>query len=94
MKKITLSALATLTCCSLFAQSIEWNLTSVQSSLKTLIPNLLGLVCFIVVFGWTVWNLVTNWKDRAEILTNAGWMLIIILVAYGMVYGAMNVLLV
>ena len=63
------------------------------SSLRTLIPNLLGIFCFVALVGWTVWNLIQNWKDRAEILTNAAWSLLIIAIAYGIVYGAMNILL-
>ena len=53
----------------------------------------LGIFCFVALFGWTVWNLIQNWKDRAEILINAGWALLIIAVGYGIVYGAMQILL-
>lgn len=93
MKKRLFTAAATLLAAPLFAQTISWDLSPVTASLRTLVPNLLGLLCFVALFGWTIWNLVQNCKDRAEILSNAGWALVIIAVGYGMVYGAMNVLL-
>lgn len=93
MKKPLFTAAAAMMTAPLFAQTISWDLSPVTSSLKTLVPNLLGLLCFVALFGWTIWNLVQNWKDRSEILANAGWMLLIIGIAYGIVYGAMNVLL-
>lgn len=93
MKKTLFAVISTLLAAPLFAQTISWDLSPVTTSLRTLIPNLLGLSCFVILFGWTIWNLVQNWKDRAEILSNAAWALVIIAVGYGMVYGAMNVLL-
>ena len=87
MKKRFFTVAAALTAAPLFAQTISWDLSPVTASLRTLIPNLLGLSCFVI------WNLVQNWKDRAEILSNAVWGLVIIVVGYGIVYGAMNVLL-
>ena len=87
MKKRFFTVAAALTAAPLFAQTISWDLSPVTASLRTLVPNLLGLLCFVALFGWT------NWKDRAEILSNAGWALVIIAVGYGIVYGAMNVLL-
>lgn len=92
-KTLFTAAAAAMMTAPLFAQTISWDLSPVTSSLKTLVPNLLGLLCFVALFGWTIWNLVQNWKDRSEILANAGWMLLIIGIAYGIVYGAMNVLL-
>ena len=93
MKKRLFTAAAILLAAPLFAQTISWDLSPVTASLRTLVPNLLGLLCFVALFGWTIWNLVQNWKDRAEILSNAVWGLVIIVVGYGIVYGAMNVLL-
>ena len=93
MKKRFFTVAAALTAAPLFAQTISWDLSPVTASLRTLVPNLLGRLCFVALFGWTIWNLVQNWKDRAEILSNAGWALVIIAVGYGIVYGAMNVLL-
>lgn len=93
MKKTLFTAVAAMMAAPLFAQTISWDLSPVTSSLRTLVPDLLALLCFVALFGWTIWNLVQNWKDRAEILSNAGWALVIIAVGYGMVYGAMNVLL-
>ena len=93
MKKRLFTAAAILLAAPLFAQTISWDLSPVTASLRTLVPNLLGLLCFVALFGWTIWNLVQNWKDRDEILSNAGWALVIIAVGHGMVYGAMNVLL-
>ena len=82
MKKRFFTVAAALTAAPLFAQTISWDLSPVTASLRTLVPNLLGLLCFVALFGWTIWN-----------LSNAGWALVIIAVGYGMVYGAMNVLL-
>lgn len=93
MKRKLVTFFLLLIAAPLFSQTINWDLSPVTSSLRTLIPNLLGILCFVALFGWTVWNLVQNWKDRAEILSNAGWMLLIIAVGYGIVYGAMNILL-
>lgn len=93
MKKSIVVFFLLLTAAPLSAQTINWDLSPVTSSLRTLIPNLLGILCFVALFGWTIWNLVQNWKDRAEILSNAAWMLLIIAVGYGIVYGAMNILL-
>lgn len=93
IKKTLFIAVALLSGMPLFAQTINWDLSPVTTSLRSLVPNLLGLLCFVALFGWTIWNLVQNWKDRAEILSNAGWTLLIIAVGYGIVYGAMNVLL-
>ena len=93
MKRTLFTVVAAMMAAPLWAQTISWDLSPVTSSLRTLVPNLLGLLCFVALFGWTIWNLVQNWKDRAEILSNAGWMLLIIGVGYGIVYGAMNVLL-
>ena len=93
MKKRFFTVAAALTAAPLFAQTISWDLSPVTASLRTWVPNLLGLLCFVALFGWTIWNLVQNGKDRAEILSNAGWALVIIAVGYGIVYGAMNVLL-
>lgn len=93
MKKNVIAFFLLLVAAPLSAQTINWDLSPVASSLRTLIPNLLGILCFVALFGWTIWNLIQNWKDRAEILTNAAWMLLIIGVGYGIVYGAMNLLL-
>ena len=93
MKKRFFTVAAALMAAPLFAQTISWDLSPVTASLRTLVPNLLGLLCIVALFGWTIWNLVQNLKDRAEILSNAGWALVIIAVGYGIVYGAMNVLL-
>lgn len=93
MKRTVFVTLSLLLAAPLFAQTINWDLSPVTSSLRSLIPNLLGVLCFVVLVGWTVWNLVQNWKDRAEILSNAAWMLLIIAIGYGIVYGAMNILL-
>lgn len=93
MKKMLFVCTLLLAAAPLSAQTINWDLAPVTSSLRTLIPNLLGIFCFVALVGWTVWKLIQNWKDRAEILTNAAWSLLIIAIAYGIVYGAMNILL-
>ncbi len=93
MKKTLVAFFLLLVAAPLSAQTINWDLSPVTSSLRTLIPNLLGIFCFVALVGWTIWNLIQNWKDRAEILTNAGWSLLIIAIGYGIVYGAMNILL-
>lgn len=93
MKKTLVAFFLLLVAAPLSAQMINWDLSPVTSSLRTLIPNLLGIFCFVALVGWTIWNLIQNWKDRAEILTNAGWSLLIIAIGYGIVYGAMNILL-
>lgn len=93
MKKKVVAFFLLLVAAPLSAQTINWDLSPVSSSLRTLIPNLLGIFCFVTLVGWTIWNLVQNWKDRAEILTNAGWSLLIIAIVYGIVYGAINILL-
>ena len=93
MKKTLFTVVAAMMAAPLFAQTISWDLSPVTSSLRSLVPNLMGILLFVALVGWTIWNLVQNWKDRAEIITNAGWGLLIIGVCYGIVYGAMNVLL-
>lgn len=93
MKKNVVAFFLLLVAAPLSAQTINWDLSPVSSSLRTLIPNLLGILCFVALVGWTIWNLIQNWKDRSEILTNFAWMLLIIGVGYGIVYGTMNVLL-
>ena len=93
MKRSIILIAAMFAAAPLSAQSLDWDLSPVTSSLERVVPTLLGIFCFVALFGWTVWNLIQNWKDRAEILTNAGWALLIIAVGYGIVYGAMQILL-
>lgn len=93
MKKLFSLLLTTTICSPLYAQSINWDMSSINSSLRTFVPNALGLICFVALLGWTAFNLFKNWDNRQEIMTNFVWTLLAILIAYGIVYMAMNVLL-
>lgn len=75
------------------AQSVNWDMSPITSSLRTFVPNVLGLICFVALLGWTAFNLFKNWDNRQEIMTNFVWTLVAILIGYGIVYMAMNVLL-
>lgn len=92
MKKTLVAFFLLLVAAPLSAQMINWDLSPVNSSLQTLIPNLLAIFCCVAIVGWEMWNLVHNWKDRAEIFTELIWSLLIVAIVYGIVYTAINLL--
>ncbi len=93
MKRSIILIAALFAAAPLSAQSLDWDLSPLRVLWNVSFRPFLGIFCFVALFGWTVWNLIQNWKDRAEILINAGWALLIIAVGYGIVYGAMQILL-
>jgi len=78
---------------SVCGQSVNLDLSPVKTQLRTFIPDAMGVICLVALVGWTAFNLIKNWDNRQEIMTTFLWSLIGILMAYGIVYVAMNALL-
>lgn len=94
MKKTLFSAVAViLSAGSVFGQSLNLDMSPVKTTLRSFVPEAIGVVCFVALVGWTTFNLIKNWDNRQEIMTTFLWSLIGVLIAYGIVYMAMNALL-
>jgi len=92
MKKILL-VVGVLTTGIVNAQTINWDLSPIITMLRTLIPNVLAVVCIVALVGWTAFNLFKNWDNRQEIMTNFLWTLLGITIAYGIVRVGITVFL-
>ncbi|MCM1302062.1 MAG: hypothetical protein NC250_01000 [Alistipes senegalensis] len=75
------------------AQTINWDLSPITTMLRTLIPNILAVICVVALVGWTAFNLFKNWDNRQEIMTNFLWTLLGITIAYGIVRIGITVFL-
>lgn len=94
MKKTLFSAVAiVLSAGSALGQSLNLDMSPVKTTLRTFIPDVMGVVCLVALVGWTAFNLIKNWDNRQEILTTFLWSLIGVIIAYGIVYIGMNALL-
>ncbi|MCX4302255.1 MAG: hypothetical protein OSJ35_08520 [Alistipes sp.] len=94
MKKKFFSGVAViLSIGSVFGQSLNLDMSPIKTTLRTFIPDAMGVVCLVALVGWTAFNLIKNWDNRQEIMTTFLWSLIGVLIAYGIVYMAMNALL-
>lgn len=94
MKKTLFSAVAlVMSAGSVFGQSLNLDMSPVKTTLRTFIPDAMGVICLVALVGWTAFNLIKNWDNRQEIMTTFLWSLLGVIIAYALVYIGMNALL-
>lgn len=93
MKKLFFTAAALIIVSPLFAQAVNWDLGSVTSSLKTVVPTVFGIGAFVALVVWMIANLMDNTENYKKIITTAVYAVLVIAVITGIIYAGMGALL-
>lgn len=93
MKKTLFAVIATISTMPLFAQTINWDLSSVTTSIKALIPTVYGVGAMIALVIWMLNNLSDNHESNKKLLSTAMYAVLMIALTTAIIYVGINSLL-